>query len=146
VKKEDVPQDAGLSDRWHRVAYALDEAGNYVLVESQGCESVNVTNAQAWELIAEHLCAVRREVEAGTVSTLAYHMARFQMDEALLADYSRFFRWQVRRHLRPGPFALLKTASLQRYADIFGISVAELCALPEQDLLPLPRQQERAGG
>ncbi len=135
MKKEDVPQDAGLSDRWQRVAYAVDEKGEYTLVESKGCDSVNITNGQAWELIRDRVAEVRQQVEAGLMSPLAYHMTVFQMDEAILAGYSGFFRWQVRRHLKPAVFDKLPETKLQRYADAFGISISQLKTLPATDAL-----------
>ncbi|MBW6461199.1 MAG: helix-turn-helix domain-containing protein [Bacteroidales bacterium] len=48
------------------------------------------------------------------------------MDVSLLADYAGLSRWKVKKHLKPGRFARLKEDILQRYADIFEISLSEL--------------------
>jgi len=130
MKENDVPQKAGLSDEWHRISYAQGQGGEYVLVESEGCDSVNITNAQAWDVIDERVQKVREQVEGGELSPLAFHMAVEQMDEALLSQYSSFYKWQIKRHLKPQIFEKLNPKQLQKYADALGISVEELCSLP----------------
>ncbi len=124
--KKDVPQDSGMSEGLTEVCYAVGEDGRYDLVASSGWEPKNITNDQAWDVIAAQLELVRAEVKAGRVSPLAYHMAKHQMDVTLLAQYVDLWRWRVRRHLRPKVFAGLSEAILQKYADLFDVSVAGL--------------------
>lgn len=131
MKEKDVPQKAGLSDEWHRISYALDQEGEYVLVESEGCDSVNITNAQAWDVIDHRVEAVHQQVKRGELSPLAFHMAMQQMDETLLSQYSSFYKWQIKRHLKPQVFKKLTQKQLQKYADVFEIGIEELCSLPE---------------
>ena len=131
MKEKDVPQKAGLSDEWHRISYAQDQDGEYVLVESEGCDSVNITNAQAWDVIDGRVKKVRQQVEGGELSPLAFHMAVEQMDETLLSQYSPFYKWQIKRHLKPQVFKKLNPKQLRMYADVFGVNVEELCSLPE---------------
>lgn len=131
MKEKDVPQKPGLSDEWHRISYALNQNDEYVLVESDGCDSVNVTNAQAWDVIDHRVLMVHQQVESGKLSPLAFHMVIRQMDEALLSQYSSFYKWQVKRHLKPPVFKKLSQKKLQRYADIFEISIDELLSLPK---------------
>jgi len=133
MKEKDVPQKAGLSDEWHRISYATDQEGEYVLVESDGCDSVNVTNAQAWDVIDDRVKLIHQQVENGELSPLAFHMAVRQMDEALLSEYSSFYKWQVKRHLKPHVFKKLSKKKLQRYADVFEIGTEELVSLPDLD-------------
>ena len=71
------------------------------------------------------------EVRAGKASALAYHMARRQMDPAILSSYSGIARLRIRWHMRPGPFARLPETLLRRYAEALHLSVEELKRVPE---------------
>lgn len=131
MKKDEVPQDRGFSDGVREISYAVDENGRYVLVQSQGWEPKTVANDQAWEVIEEELREQIRLIEAGKRSPLAYHMTRNLMDTGLLASYAGLPRWRVRRHLKPKIFHRLSADLKARYADIFGITVADLHEVPE---------------
>lgn len=131
MQKNEVPQDEALFEGMREVCYAVDESGRYVLAESAGWEPANIANDQAWDVIRSEVAAVLSRVRAGELSPLAYRMARHQMDAKLLSDYAGLFCWQVRRHMKPGPFLKLKSAQLSRYAAIFKTSPEELCRIPE---------------
>lgn len=131
MQEKEVPQDEALFDGMSEVCYAVDESGRYVLAESTGWEPANLANVQAWEVIRSEVETILTRVRAGELSPLAYQMARHQMDAKLLSGYAGLFCWQVRRHMKPGPFAKLKPAQLTRYAAIFKISAQELCRIPE---------------
>ncbi|MFO7613268.1 MAG: hypothetical protein R6W71_01365 [Bacteroidales bacterium] len=127
MKKKEVPQDEGLMEgRFEDVCYALDENGNYVAVLSKGWKPKTDAMLQAWEVVHEKVEQVRQDVLAGKVSPIAYYMEKNIMDVSLLADYAGLSRWKVKKHLKPGRFARLKEDILQRYADIFEISLPEL--------------------
>lgn len=131
MQKDEVPQDEALFDGMSEVCYAVDESGRYVLAESAGWEPANIANLQAWEVIRADIAAVLARVRASELSPLAYHMARHQMDAKLLSGYAGLFAWQVRRHMKPGPFRKLKPAQLTRYATILKTTVEELCRVPD---------------
>ncbi|MBU0729370.1 MAG: hypothetical protein KKE17_11730 [Proteobacteria bacterium] len=126
MRKEEVPQDTGIAEGLKEVCYAVDENGRYVLVPSAGWEPKNVTNAQAWEIIADQLRDVISRVRGGELSPLAYHMTKNLMDMGLLANYVGMFKWRVKRHMRPSIFRKLKPPMLARYAAVFEITVEEL--------------------
>lgn len=130
MHREEVPQDPGLLGDLKELRYAVDEQGRYVLVESAGWEAAGIANVQAWETIRAKVAGVLGKVRAGELSPLAYHMAMAQMDHKLLARYAGLFGWQVRRHMKPGPFRRLKFELVRRYAAILGI--------PPEDLLRVP--------
>jgi len=136
MKQEDVPQKEGISKQWHRIAYATDQQGEYVLVKSDGCDSINTSNGQAWDVIEEHIQSIHQQVSESKLSTLAYHMAMHQMDVELLSQYSSFYKWQIKRHLKPKYFKQLTIQKIQQYADIFDISVNELLSLPKYNTTP----------
>lgn len=130
MKKKDVPQDFGMADGISEVCYAVDDDGKYVLVPSGGWEPKNITLKQAWEVLEERVSGVAKKVEAGELSPLAYYMVKNQMNVRLLSKYVNFSRWRVKRHLKPVVFKQLNLSVLLRYADLFGISVEQLCKMP----------------
>lgn len=117
------------------VCYAVDENGRYVLAGSAGWEPKNIANHQAWNLIDQMVARALEKIHAGKASPLAYHMAMHQMDAGLLAQYAGISRLKVWLHLRPGPFRQLSRRELQRYADVFDISMDDLKSVPDR----LPR-------
>ncbi len=132
MKIDEVPQDRGMiNDHRREVCYAVDDQGNYVLVGSRGWNPKNIANDQAWKLIDEAAVEALQKVRRGQASPLSYHMARHQMSVGLLAKYAGVGRLKVWLHLKPGPFNRLATDTLQRYADVFDISVRELKTVPE---------------
>ena len=127
MKKKEVPQDEGLMEgRFEDVCYALDENGNYVAVLSKGWKPKTDAMLQAWEVVHEKVEQVRQDVLAGKVSPIAYFMEKNIMDIRLLADYVDLSKRKVRKHLKPEQFNRLDDNILQRYADIFEISLSEL--------------------
>ena len=139
MKIDEVPQDRGMmNDHRREVCYAVDDQGNYALVGSAGWDPKNIANGQAWKLIDKIAVAALQKVRRGQASPLFYHMARHQMSAGLLAKYAGVGRLKVWLHLKPGPFSRLSPAGLQRYADVFDISVRELKAVPESHVSGSP--------
>jgi hypothetical protein len=116
------------------ITYAVDENGQYARVRSLGWEPKNIVNAQAWGVITDDLMAIASLVRAGKRSPIAYYMVKRLMTVGLLASYVLIPRWRVKRHLKPSVFSRLKPEILQRYADIFGLTLAELSAIPEAEM------------
>jgi hypothetical protein len=48
------------------------------------------------------------------------------MDIPIVAAYTGFWKWQVRRHLKPSVFNKLSERKLKKYAEIFEVSVDDL--------------------
>ena len=48
------------------------------------------------------------------------------MDLTILASYVGMWKWRVKRHFKPNVFNTLNNRILQKYADAFEISIAEL--------------------
>lgn len=135
MKLSEVPQDRGMIDekQLNEVCYAVDEDGSFVLAESAGWEPKNIANDQAWDLIHEQVEETLEKIKSGKLSPLAYHMVRNQMGLGLLAKYAGFNRLRVWRHLKPAGFKRLTPEQLKRYATIFGIDVADLAKVPDND-------------
>ena len=135
MKVQEVPQDNGMiEDYGHEVCYAVNEQGKYVLAPSLGWEPKNIVNELAWDLIHRKTKETVLQIREGKLSSLAFHMANNQMDIKLLARYVRLPRWKVKRHLKPKGFKGLGTDLLNRYADIFNISVDQLLTVPDRIL------------
>ena len=133
MKEGDVPQDVARALQGRRKAlYAIDARGNYQIVRSAGWEAEEIVLDQAIDEFKRLAAEAHAKAKAGLASPLEYHMYARRMDPVLLADVSGFWRWQVRRHLRPGAFAALPGRSQERYAEALGLSVEALNALPEE--------------
>lgn len=133
MKIEEVPQERGMMpDNIHEVCYAVDDDGHYVLTASAGWDAKNIANSQAWKLIEQEIAQALKGIHSGKLSPLAFHMAKNQMNTGLLAQYASFSRWRVKRHLKPAVFKRLKPAVLERYSDVFGITIKQLQQFPEK--------------
>ena len=111
MKIDQVPQDKGMiTDNRREVCYAVDKDGRYVLAQSAGWGPKNIANRQAWDVIEEQVGRTLEKIRVGKLSPLAYHMAKNQMSEGLLAQYAGFSRWRVKRHLKPKAFGNLKSS------------------------------------
>lgn len=130
MKLEDLPQDAGKLGGFLELAYVVDGNGAYTTAQSAGWSAKTIANDLVWEELRRQLEEVRRDVKEGRKSPLAYHMARFQMSEDMLADYTGFSRRKVRRHLTMDGFRELAPDELRRYAECWNIGVNELCTTP----------------
>ena len=125
MKKEEVPQQSGIQEQWTTIKYAVSEDGKYSMEKSKGSETVNVTNAHAWETFEEQAQAARNAILEGELSPLAYHMAVAQMDVKLLCSYSGISRWKIKRHLKPKHFAKLDRKTAEKYSHLFKLSIED---------------------
>ena len=127
MKKDEVPQDPGsLGKVTKEMCYATDDSGKYTTALSQGWEVKAGALDVAWQDIAERVAAAREKVERREMSPLLYYMELKLMDTGVLAGYTGFWKWQVRRHLRPEVFSSLSGRKLRHYAEVFEVSVDEL--------------------
>ena len=127
MKKEDVPQDmSALGKITKEVCYATDEKGKYTTQLSNGWDVKITALDKAWEEIDERVKAAQQNVLNGEASPLLFFMEKGLMDTTLLAEYTGFWQWQVKRHLKPEVFKQLSEKKLQKYAEVFNVSVDDL--------------------
>jgi hypothetical protein len=128
MKKKDVPQDDEnlFEGKFKVVKYAVDDDGNYGTVGSVGWEPENTVLNKAWEEINRKVEETKKKIEAGELSPLAYHMEKHILDVGMLSQYVDQSRRTVSKHLEPKGFESLDEKMLQRYAEVFDISVEEL--------------------
>lgn len=125
----EVPQDPKNfkgAEKMKKLMYATGKDGKYTGITSSGWEAENEATKQAWDEMDQALAVTEKKVKAGELSPIAYYMDKNLMDIALLAKYAGKWQWQVKRHFKPAVFNKMDTSLLQKYADIFNISVEEL--------------------
>jgi hypothetical protein len=127
MKKDEVPQDLGsLGKITKEVCYATDSTGKYVTELSTGWEVKTKALDVAWEDIAKRIEAAKEQVLNNYASPLLFFMEYRLMDISILADYTGFWKWQIKRHLKPNVFKKLSDQKLQKYAEAFNIKVEDL--------------------
>ncbi|MEY4521027.1 MAG: hypothetical protein RIT10_212 [Bacteroidota bacterium] len=127
MKKQDLPQDKSALDNFTReVCYVKNEAGNYETDLSTGWEAKKVALDNAWDDINDRIKEAQHNVRAGISSPIAFFMEEKLMDFTVLSGYTGFWKWQIKRHLKPAVFQKLSTKKLEKYATAFELSVSEL--------------------
>lgn len=126
MKKEDVPQDtSSLGKITKEVCYATDPSGNYVTELSRGWDIKTAALDMAWEDIRDRVEVAREKVLHNQASPLLFFMERSLMNISIVAGYTGFWKWQIKRHMKPSAFKKLSDKKLQRYAEIFNVSVED---------------------
>lgn len=127
MKKEDIPQDPGaLNKLTKELCYAVDNSGNYVTGLSSGWEVKATALDVAWHDIDKRILDVKQKVLRKEASPLLYFMELRLMDPGIVAAYTGFWQWQIKRHMKPEAFGKLSNKQLEKYAKAFNVSVEEL--------------------
>lgn len=133
MKRKDVPQDDSSTLAGQRKPlYVVDESGAYTTELSTGWDAEEVVLNQAIAQFEEQTTTALQRARQGLASPLEYHMYRCRMDLTILAQSSGFYKWQVKRHMRPDNFYRLSDKKLSRYAQALGMTSSQLQTLPEQ--------------
>lgn len=128
MKKKEVPQDKSNleSANFRELCYAVDENGEYITENSTGWEPKTVALNNAIEDINERIEDAKSRVLKGETSPIEYYMELHKMDVGILASYVGFWQWKVKRHFKLSVFKKLSDKTLNKYAEVFEISVEEL--------------------
>lgn len=128
MKKQDLPQDESnlKSANMTEVLYVTDENDQYTTANSIGWEAKKLALDESLSLINERVEEAQQNVANGICSPILYFMELNKMDLAVLAAYSGFWQWTIKRHSKPKVFKKLSDSTLKKYADAFGITVEEL--------------------
>lgn len=127
MKKDEIPQDpSGLDNFTKEVCYAVDETGKYVTELSSGWEIKSSALGITWEDIQKKVAEAKEKVIKGEVSPIAYYIELRVMDLSIVSAYTGFWKWTIKRHLKPAVFKKLSDTTLQKYADLFEISADQL--------------------
>src|ERR1700743_318648 len=105
MKKEDIPQDNGaLNKLTKEVCYVVDESGKYVTGLSSGWEVKSEALNVAWNDIEQKIADAKQKVLNNEASPVLFFMEYRLMDLAVVAAYTGFWKWQVKKHLTPASF------------------------------------------
>jgi len=127
MKKEEIPQDLGaLGKITGEVVYAVDESGKYSTALSNGWEVKSSALEVAWKDVEQRIEAARQKVIRKEASPILFFMELRVMDIGIVAAYTRFWKWQVKKHMKYTVFEKLSDSKLARYAALFEVSVEEL--------------------
>jgi hypothetical protein len=127
MKKDEVPQDLGsLGKITKEVCYVTDESGKYTTELSNGWNVKTNALDITWEDIEQKVAGAKEKVLRNEASPILFFMEKNVMNIGILSSYTGFFKWQVKRHLKPAVFNKLSTKKLNKYAEVFNVSVDEL--------------------
>lgn len=128
MKKNEVPQDESKLEQANirEMCYAVDENGEYTTELSTGWDPKTIALDNAIKQIEERVAAAKERVLKNESSPLEYYMELSKMDLPILASYVGLWKWRVKRHFKPSVFKKLSPKILEKYADVFDISVEEL--------------------
>ncbi|EMQ96095.1 hypothetical protein D778_01985 [Xanthomarina gelatinilytica] len=128
MKKDEVPQDKSNleSANFKELCYAVDENGEYTTVNSSGWDPKTIALNKAIEEIKLRVEDAKQRVLNHQTSPIEYYMEYHKMDLPILASYVGMWKWRVKRHFKPQVFQKLSDKTLQKYADVFEISIQQL--------------------
>jgi len=127
MKKENVPQDEGaLGKITKEVCYATDSSGKYTTQLRSGWQVKSEALDVAWKEVEQRIASAKQSVLNGEASPLLFFMELRLMDMSILSDYTGYWKWQIKRHLKPEVFKKLSDRKLQKYAETFNVTVEEL--------------------
>ena len=127
MKKEDLPQDeSALTNITRELMYVKDKEGKYTTDLSTGWEVKKSALDNAWDDIKERAEDARLAVKNGEKSPIFYFMELKIMDLTILTGYTGFWRFTIKRHMKPAIFKALSEKKLTIYAKAFEISLDEL--------------------
>lgn len=128
-----IPQDKSKTYGGHaKVVYAVKN-GSYTKATTSGWEDEEFVTLQAVDALAEQTQLAFHAVKNEQRSSLFYYMFLYRHDITSLAQTSGFFRWQIKRHFKPLVFKKLSDKKLNRYAQVFNLSIEQLKQLPTED-------------
>jgi hypothetical protein len=127
MKKDEIPQDlSALGKITKEVCYATDGAGKYTTELSSGWDVKIEALNTAWGDIEKRIAAAKQKVLNNEASPIYFFMEYRLMDVSILADYTGFWQWQIKRHLKPSVYKGLSDKKLQKYAEAFNTTISDL--------------------
>ncbi|HNP17063.1 MAG TPA: hypothetical protein PKL31_01410 [Fulvivirga sp.] len=127
MKKDSLPQDpSALKNFTREVCYVKDEDGKYEQGLSTGWNVKADALNEAWVEINRRIEEAAKQVELGKKSPVLFFMELRLMDYPTLSGYTGFWKFTIKRHMKPSVFKKLSEKKLKIYAKVFKISVDEL--------------------
>ncbi len=127
MKKKDLPQDkSALENVTRELCYVKNEDGKYTTGLSSGWDVKKDALDNAWDDIRQRVEEARLAVKNGEQSPVFYFMELRLMDLPVLSGYTGFWKFNIKRHMKPEVFKSLSDKKLEIYAKAFEISTDEL--------------------
>jgi hypothetical protein len=124
MEKKDIPQDPSILDKFTKeICYAVDDTGKYVTDLSRGWDVKAKALGVTWTDIESRIEQAKQKVLRGEASPILYYMELRLMDIAIVSAYTGFWKWRIKRHLKPDQFKRLSLKNMQKYASAFDISI-----------------------
>lgn len=134
MKKNEIPQDpSALAKITKEICYAVDETGKYSTGLSNGWEVKVSALDKAWQDVEQRIAAARQRVLDKAASPILFFMELHVMDIPIVAAYTGFWKWQVKKHLKPAAFDKLTKAQLEKYAALFEVSIQDLKSMKQNE-------------
>jgi hypothetical protein len=126
------PENPEVKMDFEILHYSVDQDGHWdrKLLANWGAKEI--VNTQTWIIVQERINEARQKVLNGEMSPIGYFMVKCIMDAKLCAQFTGFSSFRVKKHLKPKNFKKLDRTVLQRYADVFEISVDTLVNLEDE--------------
>jgi hypothetical protein len=128
MKKNEVPQDESKLETAdiREMCYAVDEDGQYTTALSTGWDPKTIALDNALQQVKERVDTAKHRVLKNETSPIEYYMELHKMDLTILASYVGLWKWRVKRHFKPSVFKRLNQRTLEKYAEVFDVSVDQL--------------------
>lgn len=127
MKKSDTPQDKSALDNFTKdVCYVTDDSGKYTTEQSRGWEVKATALNLTWDDVKQRVEKAKEDLLKGKFSPINYFMESKMMDIGIVSSYTGFWKWQVKRHVKPTVFKNLSENKLMKYAKLFEVSINEL--------------------
>jgi hypothetical protein len=134
MKISEVPQDDIKTMQGEKKAlYAVDDQGRYTKTTTRGWEAEEIVLAQVIGDFEEKAREAATRVRNNETSPIEYFMYKNWLDPLTLAQAMGLYRWQIKRHCKPGVFKKLDGRMLSEYARILRVSVDELMNFRGED-------------
>jgi hypothetical protein len=126
MKQIKIPQEENSTlDGHQKVMYAPNENGKF-----QTFNYGSNVEEYATKLAVEEYEILQKEclenIKKNISSPIEYFMYKNRMDIPTLASVVGFFQFRVKRHLKAKNFVRLNNKILQKYCDVFDITIDEL--------------------
>ena len=122
----DIPQDDSKIFKGQRKVIYATQNGSYQIATSNGWDTETFATEQAVEELQQLANDALEAVKRGEKSPLFYYMYHNRFDLPSLAQATGFWQWQIKRHFKPSVFEKLSDKVLERYAEVFGVSILKL--------------------
>lgn len=126
MKEIEVPKENNSTlDGMQKVMYTQDDKGSFI-TENYGSdveEFATRTAVDEYEFLKEESL---HNIKNGVSSPIEYYMYENRMDLPTLSSMVNMFQFRVKRHLKMKNFVKLNDNILNKYADVFDISIEQL--------------------